>query len=92
MWQFFFSIVNPTTIFPLLFPTHKTMGKLKMVLHFLLQFNKRNLKVESQKIGKQFKPNIYIELGRDGQKRFLKEFEQNSFFTPKHFIKRKKNR
>jgi hypothetical protein len=75
MWQFFFSIVNPTTIFPLLFPTHKTMGKLKMVLHFLLQFNKINLKVESQK---------------DGQKRFLKEFEQNSFFTPKHFIKRRK--
>jgi hypothetical protein len=66
------------------------MGKLKMVLHFLLQFNKRNLKVESQKIGKQFKPNIYIELGRDGQKRFLKDFEHNSFFTPKHFIKRRK--
>jgi len=66
------------------------MGKMKMVLHFPLQFNKRNLKVESQKIGKQFKPNIYIELGRGGQKRFLKEFELNSFLTPKLFIKGKK--
>jgi hypothetical protein len=87
-----FSIVNPTTIFPLLFPTHKIMGKMKMVLHFLLQFNKRNLKVESQRIGKDLRPIIYIELRRGGQKRFKKSFEHNSFFTPKLFIKRKKIR